>query len=334
MNKPRRTRVPRGLSPQGLAASFSLVLTLGCLAAQPRFTAAYPAWVGAVAYSDDGKFLAVGTADGAARVLQAGDGHEAAVFHSHTDAVVAIAFTPDAKRVITGSFDHTARIREVKAGRAEITLNGHRGAVMSVSVSPDGKTLATASIDATIRLWNLSTGTMRATLSGHRSWVNSVRFSPDGNTLFSGSSDGTVKVWDVLARRVKTTLDATPAEVRCVAVSSDGTTLAAGIRYGGVKIWNGQDWKEGPSFKGHDADVWAAAFHPMHAVLITGDGDWNRPGQVKFWNTTTGGLLGQEPTPGEVLALACSPDGRHVAVGCWNKKLEVWDVPDAVALSK
>jgi WD40 repeat protein len=164
--------------------------------------------------------------------------------------------------------------------------------------------------------------------------VNSVRFSADGKTLFSGSSDGTVKVWNVATHRVKTTLEATPAEVRSVAISSGGTTLAAGIRYGRVKVWTAPDWKESLSFKSHDADVWVVAFHPKNSVLITGDGDWNRPGQVKFWNTTTGSLLGQVSGSGEVLALACSPDGRYVAVGCWSKKLEVWEVPDAVAPGK
>jgi WD40 repeat protein len=51
---------------------------------------------------------------------------------------------------------------------------------------------------------------------------------------------------------------------------------------------------------------------------------------VKFYNGVAGALLAQLPTSGEVLALACSPDGRRIAVGCWSKKLEVWDLPDSV----
>ncbi len=301
------------------------------VAAQPQLAKVYPAWIGALAYTQDGKFLAVGAADGIARVLHANDGREAAVLKGHTDAVVAVAFMPDGRQLITGSLDHTARIWEIDTAKPAISLDGHHGAVMSASVSPDGKAVATASIDTTIRLWDRATGKFRATLAGHKSWVNSVVFSADGQSLFSGSSDGTIKIWDVAAHSTKRTLQATTAEVRCVALSADGRILAAGLRYGWVKTWLAPDWKESLSFKGHDADIWALSFHPTNSALITGDGDWNRPGQVKFWNGITGVLLAQVPTSGEVLALACSPAGRQIAAGCWNKKLEVWDVPEAVA---
>ncbi|MHB8523392.1 MAG: hypothetical protein ACYDH9_21915 [Limisphaerales bacterium] len=67
------------------------------------------------------------------------------------------------------------------------------------------------------------------------------------------------------------------------------------------------------------------------AALVTGDGDWDQPGQLKFWHPSTGELLARVSTSGEVLALACSPDGWRIAVGCGSKKLEVWEVPEAVA---
>jgi WD40 repeat protein len=206
--------------------------------------------------------------------------------------------------------------------------------VLNVAASPDGKTLATASIDTTIRLWDISTGRMSATLAGHRSWVSSLVFGVKGRTLISGSSDGAVIVWDLVSNRVLTRLQATTSEVRSLAMAHDGRTLAAGLRYGGLKTWTSPGWKESFSLRGHDADVWAVTFHPTRSVLITGDGDWNRPGQVKFWDVNTGGVLTQIPTSGEVLAVECSPDGRSIAVGCWNGKLEVWDMPEIVAPSR
>jgi WD40 repeat protein len=296
-------------------------------AAQPRFTVAFPSWVGAVAYSRDGATLAVGTGDGVARLLRTSDGHELAVFRQHTHAAAAVALTPDG-RLLTGSFDHTARVWDIKHASSAITLKGHRGAVLSVATSPDGNTLATASIDTTIRLWDASTGRIRATLAGHRSWVTSLVLGAEGRTLVSGGSDGTVIVWDLGTGRVLTRLVATPTEVRSLTISPDGRTLAAGLRYGGLKTWIAPGWKGGLSLQGHEGDVWAIAFPPASSILITGDGDWNRPGQVRFWNAITGGLLAQIPTSGEVLALGCSPDGRSIAVGCWNRRLEVWGMPE------
>jgi WD40 repeat protein len=115
-----------------------------------------------------------------------------------------------------------------------------------------------------------------------------------------------------------------------VALSPDGKTLAAGLRYGWVKVWAAPAWDQGRSFRAHDADVWALTFTPIGSVLITGDGDWNRPGQVKFWDTKAQALLAQFSTSGEVLSLACSPVARQVAVGCWNKQLEVRDLPNVI----
>jgi WD40 repeat protein len=97
-----------------------------------------------------------------------------------------------------------------------------------------------------------------------------------------------------------------------------------------VKLWTAPAWDQARSVKAHDADVWALMFNPKGSVLITGDGDWNRPGQIKFWATKSQVLLAQFLTSGEVLSLACSPAGRQVAVGCWNKQLEVWDLPEGI----
>jgi WD40 repeat protein len=119
-------RLPLAWPLDALIVLFLAVVTLNCLAAEPRFTVALPSRAGAVAYSSDGKLLAVGAADGAARVLHANDGREVAVLRGHTDALAAVAFTRDGKRVITGSFDHTARIWNLQSSKPEMTLNGRR----------------------------------------------------------------------------------------------------------------------------------------------------------------------------------------------------------------
>ena len=295
-----------------------------CAIAGEQVSIKLPGWIGSVAFSPGDQLLAASCSDNTARLLKASTGEDVSVLRGHRDYVVAVAFSPDGQTVATGSYDQTARIWDVRSAESRFVLQGHRGGIMSVAFSPDGKLLASASIDGTVKLWNCSTDKLRRTLRGHKSWVNSVVFAPDGSTLLSGSSDGTIKLWDVRSQRLKKTIEAADAEVRSVATSRDGKMIAAGIRYGMVKVWlNG---KESLSFKGHESDVWSVTFTPDGTKLISADGDWNKPGQIKFWDSQTGKLLATLEHSGEVLSVACSADGRQIAAGGADKVLKVWEL--------
>jgi len=116
-------------------------------------------------------------------------------------------------------------------------------------------------------------------------------------------------------------LEATDAGVRSVAVSSDGRLIAAGIRYGAIKVW--LDQKPLLDFKAHESDVWSVTFTPDGTKLISGDGDWNKPGKAKFWDAHTGKLLASFDHSGEVLSVACSPKGSAFAAGAWDGVLKI-----------
>lgn len=297
-----------------------------CANAGEQISVKLPGWIASVAFSPDGQLVAAACSDNTARLKSAKSGEEVSVLRGHRDYVVAVAFSPDGRTLATGSYDQTGRIWDARSSQTRFVLQGHHGGIMSVAFSPDGTLLATASIDGTVKLWNSSTGKLRSTLRGHKSWVNSIVFSPDGSTLLSGSSDAAIKLWDVQSRRLKSTIEATDAEVRSVAISRDGKMIAAGIRYGMIKVWlNG---KESLNFKGHESDVWSVTFTPDGTKLISADGDWNKPGQVKLWNPQNRKLLSILHYTGEVLSVSCSADGRQIAGGGADKVLKVWDVPE------
>ena len=319
---------PRALTRRWIAPSLIMLLAglefwLRAAAAAEPVLLKQPGWIPGLAFSADGKRLATACSDQAARLRDAMSGKELALFRGHRDCVVAVALAPDGKTLGTGSYDQTARLWNVASARLLFTLEGHRGAVMSVAFSPDGHRLASASLDATVKLWDTASGELRTTFRGHKSWVNSVVFTHDGAELISGSSDGTVKIWDVRTGREKATWDTGDAEVRSVAVSPNGKLLAAGLRYGMVKLWSGGH--ERLRFKGHDGDAWSVTFSPEGGVLISGGGDWNKPGEVKLWNARTGDLVATFPQSGEVLSVACSADRQRLAAGTGDHTLKIWD---------
>lgn len=283
-------------------------------------------WIGGLAYAPDARILASGGADGTVRLLDLTTQGER-ILKGHRDHVSAVAFSPDGARLVSASFDQTARLWDVAAGEEIATLKGHRGVVTSAAFTPDGKHLATGSIDATVIVWDVTTLRPVQTITNHRSWVNAVAFAP-GGSLATASSDNTVRLWDKgeqgWSEQQRFTFP--EGEVRSLAFSPDGKTLAIGVRYGTLKILDVPGKKIIGSFKVHAADVWAVAFSPDGRTLASGDGDWDRPGDVRLWNTAEWKESNLLKTPGEVLSLAFSPNGRTLAAGCWDGSLQQWDL--------
>lgn len=79
-------------------------------------------------------------------------------------------------------------------------LRGHTNAIYSLAFSPNSKQLASGSSDKTIRIWTEDQGIFNPAphiLDDHTSTIFSLMFSPDNQYLVSGSgaSDRTIKVW-------------------------------------------------------------------------------------------------------------------------------------------
>jgi WD40 repeat protein len=112
--------------------------------------------VRAVAFSPDGKWVATGSGDKTARVMEAATGKEVSRL-AHQGVVNAVAFSPDGKWVATGSEDGTARVMEAATGK-EVSRLAHHGDVSAVAFSPDGRWVATGSWDKTARVMEAATG--------------------------------------------------------------------------------------------------------------------------------------------------------------------------------
>lgn len=123
-------------------------------------------YVGAMAFSADGRFLVTGDAGG--------------------------SYDGQGRPVDVHMF-----VWEVATGKRVPRLNdGLPGGAMAAAFSPDGRVLATADEDGTIRLWEVASWSVRATFKGHRDRVNALTFGPDGR-LYSGGNDTTAVAWDV-----------------------------------------------------------------------------------------------------------------------------------------
>ena len=185
---------------------------------------------GALTFSADGKYVAVGT-DGAGGELpesgevwiwEAENGKTVNILTTKKNvpqgewksAVSAVALSYDNKYVaasiggrpprrdglVLGSGPAAElRIWEVASGRQVHMLRGHKGLVAQLAFSPDGKRLASAGSDQTVRLWDTGTGKVVNTFPFDSSQINALAFSPDGKLLAAGGGSGRnskeVRVW-------------------------------------------------------------------------------------------------------------------------------------------
>jgi WD40 repeat protein len=123
---------------------------------------------------------------------------------------------------------------------------------------------------------------------------------------------------------------ASAAEVRSIAVSPQGKQIAAGLRYGTIIVWETTAWNEQHRFQASEGDVWSVVFSPDGHTLASSDGDWNRGGLVRLWDTSSGRPTRRFRHTGEVLSLTFSPDGRWIAAGAADKTVKVWDASASV----
>jgi WD40 repeat protein/serine/threonine protein kinase len=203
--------------------------------------------VRSVAFSPDGRLLAVGCySNKPLTIWEAGSGKPLLKLPNPW-VTASVAFRPDGRWLAAANFDGTVRVWDVAAGKEVVRPPlQHGAAATSVAFRSDGKRLASGSMDQTVTVWDTSTWEPRLVLSNPTGAVLSVAFSPDGQRLAWGSTDSTVKVWDEASRKIHT-LRGHTGWVNDVAFSPNGQQIASASADGTVKIWKGPPVAEPPA---------------------------------------------------------------------------------------
>ena len=197
---------------------------------------------GSVAFSPDGKFLAMGTGypfnTGKKRsdlkVWRVSDWTEIRDPLFQNDRVFAdLTFTPDSKYLL--ATDHAGIVRQWKTTTWELEDKTFDigSPSLALAISDDGGVLATGGHGTT--LWDFRTGKKLRVLLGATPWA--LDFSPDGRTLASGAKHNVI-LWDVATGRRLRTFHAHSDAVMGVAFSPDGNRLATVGNEGVLRIWD------------------------------------------------------------------------------------------------
>ena len=97
-----------------------------------------------VAFSPDGKTLALASREGSVQLWDVATGKILQTLKGHSSAVQAVVFSPDGRTLASGSSDETVRLWNVETRRELMQLDRggvELGQVHSLAFSPDGQHL-------------------------------------------------------------------------------------------------------------------------------------------------------------------------------------------------
>jgi WD40 repeat protein len=294
----------------------------------PRPVADIDVFVDSIAFSPDGKLLAI-ACNNTTIIWSIETGKELTRLKSE-NILDYITFSP--KGIELATLNRTmVSIWNITTNEI-IRILGN-DSINSIEFTPDGKKLATGSDDFTARVWDTDTGKELACME-HDNEVTYVTFSADGKRLATASfnyttwSFSTAWLWDVETGRELARLElgyfAQP-----IAFSPDGYTLATVSEDNrGFLLW---DVKTGRKLaKVETASIDQFCFSPDGTKLATATfGDIAR-----IYDAKNGKEIAEMDSINPVEYVAFSMDGTKLATGSSDGTARIWDVNTSKELAR
>lgn len=200
----------------------------------------------AVRFSPDGKRIAAGGADNAARIFNVDSGKRELLIEQHADWVTDVAFSPDGSKIATASRDRSARVFDSKTGEMLAAHLGHEEPIFGIAWSDDGAKIYTVGRDPDMHIWNSSDGNFSG--GGKGKGKNSGKvFLSNGDSfkvvaaagqVFTCSADGMVRECSQENPSSTRHFPAASDWVYCLAFDPKSHHLAAGCHDGQIRIYD------------------------------------------------------------------------------------------------
>lgn len=249
--------------------------------------------------------------------------------------VWSVVFSPDGRWLVSTHTDGSILIWDVAERQRVANLNEHSGAVYSAAYSSDGKRIASTGEDSSIIVWNAETGQKEAVLIGHKTKSNGVAFLPGDERVISCGFQEASILWDI-ARGVQLQRFASPSRTmpgsNGFAVSPDGRWLASS--HGVYDTSSGRltcSFYEKMKSESAD-DYWLAMNAQIYGLAFSTDGrllaaSTVAEGHLGLLNTANWEVVAHTQSPDSpYISLAFSADGKYLAAGDDNGKVELWNV--------
>ena len=283
-----------------------------------------------IGYSQDGRFIVTGHADGAVRIRDSATGAVVRTLDA-TRPVRAVdvgpGVGPGPPPIAAAGSDGAVRLW-AGSGDAAVSIREHRGTALGVAVSHNGERIASAGVDGSVVVADARTGNVqremqRAGSAPKPAAVNDVDWTPDGRRVVAVDDDGVVAVWDADTGELVHEIRGHGNHAVAVDVLGDGSRVASGGADNSAVIWDVRTGAEVAR---------AGAAGPVTDVSASSDGRRllviDIVGNVTVVDSGTGQVLRSVPGRG-VSPLAAQLDPAapdRAAVASSDSAGAVWDV--------
>jgi eukaryotic-like serine/threonine-protein kinase len=284
-----------------------------------------------LAYSPDGRRLALGCDDSAIHLWDPTTGAEVAVLRGHRLSVRSLSFSPDGRRLLSLTDDEVG-LWDVATGRVLAEVRGTRGSAVAVFTTGGQKFVLGRQRE--VSLWDATSGRQIAVLGSHEQPVMGVAVSRDGRRIAShGDHERFVRLWDGRSAKEVAVLHGHSVAPSILAFAPDGSRLATGSPYPDdtVRLWEASSGRPMAVLRGHENTIRSLAFSPDGQRVVSASADRT----ARVWDAATGQpravLRGHA---GVLWSALFSPDGRRIVTCSEDRPIRLWDAGsgDLVAL--
>jgi WD40 repeat protein len=311
----------------------------------------------------DGKGEVLVTAQYDGRLVVWRSGYGTTEISAHHDMVFVGALSPDASVVATAGLDGDVRLTSL-ATKASAVLFAHNSTVRALAMSADGTQVASGSDSGTIAVANISSATPTVLLFHAESTapIYDVDFAV-GDRILTSQADGNVTIFGPTGTRLKTfvfdkndvdhvrvssdyrtailcggngtitRIDVQSAEATRLSSSESRLTnsalshgegddiFVASYADGSLRYWHLNSYANG-YLRAHGGGVSAVAIDRATPSIASVALD----GTLRLWKLNAPAARLAYSHQGAVFALAASPDGRWVATGGHDKRVNLLDL--------
>ena len=286
--------------------------------------------VDALAYSPDGRYLAVGGFN--VQILDATMHQVARGLFGHLGTIVSMEYSMDGTKILTGSYDGTAKLWNAQTGQMLREYSHMSSGKVHAALSSSGEYVVSCGPGG-INLWETGTGRFLwnagAVSSAGSGSLKDIDFSPAGDTIAVavGPPANAVVILSVSDGAVLRAFTGHAGSITDLKYSPDGTRLLTGSQDATARIW---DVASGQTLYilQHPVFVSAAAFSWDGTRVVTGSRTGSSPGAGVgyIWDASSGEKLATLVGHGDtVTSVAFAPGDSAVATGSQDGTARIWD---------